>query len=179
MRWIVLRFALAVGLVAFCLEITGGWSVSAAHRLPRPSHADIAHRLRAWWIDPEKQYRFIVRYVVTSGGPHTFPDGSGGAITEVTGFACCGDGTGQSEFFWHDRTFIGMAFPFATDPVKRVSSPHAGVVDMVFYGYRGSDTRCCPTGRPRLVQFHWNGKRLVRHGTLPSYNKVRVVLIGK
>lgn len=81
--------------------------------------------------------------------------------------ACSGDGTGQGVFFWHNRSYIGMASRYVTDPVKRIEAPQPGVIVVVFYGYKKWDARCCPTNPLVRVVFRWNGRRLVVFGRVP------------
>jgi len=143
------------------------------HGLEHPTRQEIKRRLRGWWVDPTDHVKWPVRFLV-SRGPYTVADGRGGALTVVSGVACCGDGTGQEVFFWHNRTFIGMASKHVTDPVKGINSPRPGVLVVVFYGYRKSDARCCPLGPPVRADFRWDGRRLVVSGRVPGDSVVVV-----
>jgi hypothetical protein len=161
------RMALMMGAPLACLLVAGNASASVPHSpalshvtLQRPTRQEISLHLRTWWIDPKTHSKFAISYLL-SRDLYTVSDGRGGALTVVSGFACCGDGTGQGVFFWHNRSFIGMGSRYVPDPVKEITSTRPGVIVVVFYGYTKSDARCCPTGSPVRAVFRWNGRRLV------------------
>lgn len=161
----LLSSVLVTSCASFLTQSVPTWTPRTT-ALERPSAQEIARRLRVWWVDPQTREKQRIRYVVNRG-PKTILDGRGGALTVVTAWACCGDGTAQGEFFWHNRSFIGMASRYVTDPVLKITSPRPGTIVVVFAGYKRSDPRCCPTGPPVRAVFHWKGRRPVLSGRVP------------
>lgn len=132
-------------------------------RLPHPGLFEISSRLysKVWSEDRNTHF-------VALRNPYTVRDGHGGALTAVVGFLCCGDGTAQDIFFWHDRAFIGLASRRILDPVATIMSPRLGVLLVRFAHYAANDPRCCPSLRPIPVVYRWTGTHLVRSGTAPA-----------
>ena len=164
-------FAIMFGTVLITAPVAFASQLHIAHQASRcpPGHnlvhPDIVHI--TWRLAEEGWSLARNAQLVALRNPYTIRDGRGGALTALEVVVCCGDGTAQDVFFWHNRTFVRLASNHITGPVTSITSTRPGVFLVRFARYTPKDARCCPSGRPFPVTYRWNGRHLVASGTVP------------
>lgn len=99
------------------------------------------------------------------------PDGAGGALyawVSSNNRNRGGNGVFLNVFFFDGTRFLGTG-TLGDGNIVRVSAAGSGAINVTYDTYRPNDPLCCPSGIPATITYAWDGVRLTRSGTLPTF----------
>jgi hypothetical protein len=114
----------------------------------------------------------------------TVPDGHGGFLTAVLAVRWpTADGYGQYVLFWHDTTFLGSQnlTPLPKLGREATSIEAAKVrghgIELTFANYSPKNPLCCPSLKPVVSTYRWDGSRLVNSRRLPRSVTLNLTMV--
>jgi hypothetical protein len=102
--------------------------------------------------------------------PAATDDGFGHTLYAWRG-VCVGsaDGYCQKVFFFIGTTYLGTDTFADSTRILAVTSGGVGTINVTYANYQPRDARCCPSGSPVTITYHWDGTHLTPSGTPPGH----------